>query len=109
MKCPRRTEVPSQFHTTTEDTWRDDGTCSYCGSMSKEDFFKAIEDGNELTPTDKNYKIYVNHTKKFYFQHLIEPEDQNRFIALVNGFNDRKIKFSYPGHLYVLPFFCKMG
>lgn len=40
--------------------WREDGTCSYCGSLSPEQFFAAIEAGAELGPTDKNYKVYVH-------------------------------------------------
>ena len=39
--------------------WRDDGTCSYCGSLSPELLFEAIARGDEIEPTDKNYKIYV--------------------------------------------------
>lgn len=40
--------------------WRPDGTCSYCGSISPETLFSAIGAGAEITPTDKNYKIYVD-------------------------------------------------
>jgi hypothetical protein len=43
-----------------ESRWRDDGTCSYCGSLSPEQFFAAIDAGCELGPTDKNYKVYVD-------------------------------------------------
>jgi hypothetical protein len=42
-----------------ESHWRDDGTCSYCGSISPADLFAAIEAGCELGPTDKDYKVYV--------------------------------------------------
>lgn len=41
------------------DSWRDDGTCSYCGSLAPEAFFAAVERGDELVPTDKDYKAYV--------------------------------------------------
>lgn len=156
--CPRQIDemmapVPSE--------WREDGTCSYCGSMSPDQFFAAIEAGYELGPTDKNYKIYVHrpnphlgqprvlmmsnreckgdgwlqitvenldtlplsdwqrancvgeyakvgpdatpHThEKFYFQHLSEDE-MSRFIDL---HNQKAIKYSHPGYLYRLPFFC---
>lgn len=37
-----------------------DGNCSYCGSISPETFFDAIEQGCELGPTDKSYKVYVD-------------------------------------------------
>jgi hypothetical protein len=40
--------------------WREDGTCSYCGSISPELLFAAIEAGHTIEPTDKNYKIYVD-------------------------------------------------
>lgn len=43
-----------------ESHWRDDGTCSYCGSLNPDILFAAIEAGTaELGATDKNYKLYV--------------------------------------------------
>lgn len=33
--------------------------CSYCGSMSGEDFMEAVKNGAEIGPTDKSYKFYV--------------------------------------------------
>ena len=33
--------------------------CSYCGSMSPDDFMQAVRDGAEIGPTDKNSKAYV--------------------------------------------------
>lgn len=49
-----------------QDTWRDrrdsyhmSPTCSYCGSISPDAFFAAIEAGGEIGPTDKSYKVYV--------------------------------------------------
>lgn len=93
----------------------------------------------EITPTDKSYKIYVKNnggdplmqhfrecpqvsdctgphdcthwvtreasSEKFYFQHL-NPEQRVRFIEL---YNDKKLHLGYPGHFYVVPFFCKVG
>lgn len=50
--CPRSSEGVSY--------WRDDNTCSYCGSLSPDLLFKAIEAGYTLDPTDKNYKVYVH-------------------------------------------------
>ena len=41
------------FNLPKEDKWRGDGTCSYCGSISPEQLFKAIADGAEIGPTDK--------------------------------------------------------
>jgi hypothetical protein len=40
--------------------WRSDGTCSYCGSISSQMLFEAIQSGTEIGPTDKNYKIYCD-------------------------------------------------
>jgi len=42
-----------------EDKWDDAGTCSFCGSISPDELFRAIDAGGELGPTDKNYKVYV--------------------------------------------------
>lgn len=47
-------EIPPKDH------WRNDGTCSYCGSMSPERLFAVLGAGAQLGPTDKNYKIYVD-------------------------------------------------
>lgn len=42
------------------DAYRDDNTCSYCGSFNPEALMERIEAGTvELGPTDKNYKVYV--------------------------------------------------
>ena len=108
--CPRMEEdgtgyaSPFKFG---EPEWRDNGTCSYCGSMSPTQFFRAIEAGAEIGPTDKNYKVYVdggpddwNHGK-FYFQHLDEP-DKRRFIDL---YNEGVMNLGYPGNFYTRPFF----
>lgn len=46
----------------------------------------------------------VNQTK-FYFQHLSEPQQQ-RFVELLNA---GRMSLSFPGHFYVLPFFCRPG
>lgn len=102
--CPRGAGPDSPYKApfNGEATWRDSGTCSYCGSISPDAFFAAIEAGEELTPTDKNYKVYVGHRRKFYFQHLSDDE-MNRFIDLHNA---RKLKLAYPGYFYVRPFFC---
>ncbi|WP_293857266.1 hypothetical protein [uncultured Alsobacter sp.] len=57
--CPR--QKADGFYLGGPATWRDNGTCSYCGSMTPERFFECVEAGNELVPTDKNYKVYVRH------------------------------------------------
>jgi len=101
MRCPRRDEVGQ--NTVGEDTWGGDETCSYCGSLSPEQFLKLASQGAELTPTDKNYKVYVARPGfgKFYFQHL-SAEQRTQFVGLLN---ERKLKIGVPGRFYVLPFF----
>lgn len=83
--------------------WRADGTCSHCGSVSPATFFKAIEDGQQVVPTDKAYKAYIGGWRKFYFQHLSDT-DQAKFIELYKA---GKMKFAMPGHFYVRPYFCR--
>lgn len=113
--CPRAVEngggpnSPFNSPYNGEMTWREDDTCSYCGSLNPATFMARLEAGDvELTPTDKNYKVYADGAglrghSKFYFQHLNEEQKQ-RFIEL---YNERKLKMAYPGHFYVLPFFCR--
>ncbi len=65
--CPRRIEDGmhrdnSQFkHAgSNKDKWRDENTCTYCGSLNQDVFMQHLEAGSvTLTPTDKNYKVYV--------------------------------------------------
>lgn len=101
--CPRRAEAGPMFKLPEHDTWREDETCSYCGSLSEKAFFALLESGSKLGPTDKNYKVYIGDHRKFYFQHL-SPEGQTRLIQMVN---DKAIAFGYPGHFYVLPYFAQ--
>lgn len=99
FKCPRSNENPHGAGRASH--WRDDHTCSYCGSLSEAELFAAIERGEELGPTDKSYKVYVGSIRKFYFQHLSD-EGQLRFIELLNA---QKIVIGIPGRFYVTPFF----
>ena len=110
--CGRRMEgYPYAKALAGPDYWRSDGTCSHCGSLSPDQLFKALEDGCEIGPTDKSYKIYIEGEKaprvggavKFYFQHLSDDE-KHKFIGILN---DGKIKFGTPGNFYVKPFFIK--
>jgi len=114
--CPRSAEngggpdSPFKPPMNGEATWREDGTCSYCGSLSQELFFEQVEKGAEIGPTDKSYKAYVrlidHHVRgagKFYFQHLDEA-GRARFIELANA---KTMKLGMPGHFYVLPYFCQ--
>ncbi len=103
MKCPRRSENPDigWCNENHDDTTPDGLRCNYCGSLTQEEFFKAIEAGAVLGPTDKNYKVYVNDVKKFYFQHL-DDAGQRRFCELLNA---RKLKLGFPRYFYATPFF----
>lgn len=58
--CPRQAqEATLQVQLEHQSHWRDDNTCSYCGGLSPEEFFRAVEAGALIEPTDKNYKAYV--------------------------------------------------
>jgi hypothetical protein len=59
MQCPRRAEGVAAFMKDQQDSWHSDCTCSYCGSLSEEEFFRCVETGCQLGPTDKTYKVYV--------------------------------------------------
>lgn len=72
--------------------------CSYCGSMSGEEFLVAIASGAAIEPTDKPYKFYVKgYAAKFYTQHLSE-EQGFAFDAL---WKEDKINWGYAGPPYV--------
>lgn len=109
LMCPRRSEIPATFKLPEHDTWEGpDGfrTCSYCGSLHPDEFMTYAEAGNTLTPSDKNYKTYIEHESgesKFYFKHLSE-EQMAKFVEL---FNAKVFKFHYPGYFYRFPFFMK--
>ena len=92
-----------------KDHWREDGTCSYCGSMSPGALFEAIACGAEIGPTDKNYKVYIRgghrivrggalaeFSGKFYTVHL-NRENAARLRQLII---DGKVTIGYPGHFY---------
>lgn len=106
--CPRRDDFASwggyspHFDEEREgtDTWREDGTCSYCGSVTPEKFFEYVDQGN-YEGTDKGYKVYVDYHGsfgKFYFQHLTMDQRINVLALIVEG----KL-----GKLYTLPYFIK--
>lgn len=106
--CPRKIEDHGNPETSTliyvnkYDVWRENGTCSYCGSMNPDTLMEALEAGTvTIGATDKSYKIYVDGSKKFYFQHFSEAQ-MKRFIEL---FNERRIRFSGGIGFYVFPYF----
>jgi len=64
-----------QFKYLETSHWTEDGTCSYCGSISPDALFAAIAAGCELGPTDKDYKVYVD---------LVEPNpDELRVTSAI--------------------------
>ena len=110
MLCPRREEHGNTavFNFPKDDEWGDDGTCSFCGSLSPDQFFAAVEAGAEVQPTTKSYKVYlggdhapkIHGMPKLYFQHLNEDE-KKRFIDLYNG------DMNLAGRFSVRPYFCQ--
>jgi hypothetical protein len=102
--CPRRMAEFGPWKSEEGiDSWRNDNTCSFCGSLKPEIVLEAIEAGKEVTPTDKSYKLYVDGHRKAYFQHFSD-EQRTKLIELVNA---KKISFAFPGYFYVLPFFAR--
>ena len=84
--CPRAIEngagpdSPFKGPFSGEMTWRDDDTCSYCGSLNPDTLMSRIEAGDvEIGPTDKNYKIYVSNSGGEDFKQTYRncPEDSN--------------------------------
>lgn len=108
--CPRREEQgmhlegPFKHSGPNLDTWRQDRSCSYCGSMHPDDFIQYVKDGKKVGSTDKDYKAYVDEDPriKFYFQHLSAAQ-RTEFIELYNAKKFNMGEFPF----YVLPFFCK--
>lgn len=94
FSCPRNRGKMKSF-------WRSDGDCSYCGSIAPEAFFAAIAAGQELVPTDKDYKVYVGgvNGQDFKFDHL-NQDQMRQFIVLLT---DKKLNMPEP--FYVRPFF----
>lgn len=109
FKCPRRDPAFDAVSKLPQfDTWDDrEGArcCSYCGSLHPDDFIARIEAGEQVAPTDKNYKAYIGDRgrHKFYFMHLSD-EQRSKFIQL---YNDKTMKIGIPGYFYVDPYFCQ--
>jgi hypothetical protein len=58
--CPQQRGAVLKTQREHKTHLRPDGTCSYCGSITEEAFFAAVEAGLQVTPTDKSYKVYVD-------------------------------------------------
>jgi hypothetical protein len=111
----------------------DDNSCSYCGSLNPDEFMRRVEAGDvTLSPTDKNYKVYICNDGGEPFKQTYRPDgtgganrdewiwttremslakfyfqhlskaQQHRFIELMN---EKKAKLNTPGHFYSMPFF----
>lgn len=82
MICGRRwPPLPSGID--DGDTWKEDDTCSYCGGTNPDKIIKLMkESGYCLSPTDKDYKYYVNapmegngySSVKLYIQHCSQEQ-----------------------------------
>lgn len=130
--CPRRMrEMGPWPREEGQDSWLDEPrregevtpVCSFCGSLHPGKFLELVAKGWAVGPTDKNYKAYLHQVfdgpmrtgipgqrlpeleqytrAKFYFQHFSGAQQQ-QFIDL---YNSGSVRFSLPGHFYVLPFF----
>jgi hypothetical protein len=85
--------------------WNNDNTCSHCGGMRPSLALKAIREGAEVEPTDKNYKFYLRGmseplpgcpANKCYFNHFSEAQAVEFMTLLHTG----KMKLAYPGRFY---------
>lgn len=97
-KCPR--SVGKGIDAAHE--WTENGTCSYCHSISPEMFMERIKDGAHMLVTNSDYKVYVGDKEdKFYFNHLNQAQ-REEFVRM---FNDKQLRFHAPGHFVVFPYF----
>ncbi len=133
--CPSRLEAfANGYGVENEDTWREDDTCSYCGSLNQDVFMARCAVGDvELTPTDKNYKVYVRNAGGEVFKMTYRkdckdctgPDDCTHWVTELRNetkfyfqhltgtqrthfvalLNGGTLKLGYPGHFYCLPFF----
>jgi hypothetical protein len=94
------------------DYWREDYTCSFCGSYHPDEAMRFLRRGGTIVPTDNQNKAYLESNaavqlpgearrRKIYFHHF-----QNKHkIEFVNLLYQKKLNIAYPGHFYVLPAF----
>lgn len=139
MLCPRRPADPGHVFKflSAEDDWRDDGSCSYCGSMNPDTLMERLEAGTvSIGATDKNYKIYVHNEGGEPFRQTYRdcPRDsdctyencthwvtrdidttkfyfmhfsQEQMQRFVDLYNEKRLKFSGGFSFYVWPYFMK--
>lgn len=105
--CPRRIDAARlSGHV---DSYRKRGSseaaCSYCGSISPARLLEILSEGGAVSPTDKNYKLYVKGPPdteyphmKFYTHHFkLDVESAMEFRRRVL---DHEVKIGYPGYFY---------
>lgn len=94
--CPRRAQEVGAgtgvfFLKDGKDYWRNDHTCTYCGSLKPEKVLELLKDGaKHERASGKNYKGYLSHKSldrgrdKFYIHHFTADQimELNR---LING------------------------
>lgn len=82
MQCPRKVLFAYRNH--KEDDWRDDDTCSYCGSLNPETLMARLEKGDiEMGPTDKSYKAYIHNKSREEGKELMS--DAQKFADYLNS------------------------
>ena len=133
--CGRRANPFSPGHGAEKlDTWLEDGSCSYCGSLNGDEFMARLRAGDvELGPTDKSYKVYVNNKGGAAFKQTYRTDDDRtgdrtkwvwvtreiehtkfyfqhlsplQQTEFVELYNEGQIKLGFPGYFYTLPYFC---
>lgn len=139
--CPRGPGPGNPFKApfSGEMTWREDHTCSHCGSLDPDLFMARLEAGDVLlVPTDKSYKAYLQNAGGEAFQQryracpkdatctpldcthwTTREQDQAKFYfqhmseahmhRLIELLNSRKVRWAHPGYFYRLPFFMAIG
>lgn len=118
QKCGRRSENwRGQPDGPTPDTWDrgPDGcrTCSYCGSLHPDDFFRLVKEAADagpdagddvpsINPSDKGYKVYVRQKGvrnageggiKFYTQHLPRSVPEERQAEYEKAVRNSRVRF----------------
>ena len=93
-------------HELPQPHWRPNNLCSHCGGMRPSIALKAIREGAEVVPTDKNYKIYIkplpgmtlpgSPANKCYLNHF----SQAQAVEFVLLHETNKMKVGFPGHFY---------
>ena len=134
-KCARRAESIMFDREDGPDVWGPDDGCSFCGSLDPDVFMARIEAGDViLTPTDKNYKVYVRNIGGASFKQMFRDSDSpkgddptlwvwttretqttkfyfqhlsaDQRTRFIELHNAERLKLDAPGYFYSPPFFC---